>query len=386
MFTEADLEIVLLDEVRRAIEENIGRRAEDVALDKRVPHAAVVATQVKRLQRAASKLPSLYAARAILPPLAYEQSSSEECAARKRMEGHSVLDLTCGLGIDTLALARRFERVVALERNEVLVRVVRENMRRLGVTNVEVVCCSAEEYLASCEEHFDWCFVDPDRRGVRGEKLFRLEECSPDVLSLRSRIAEVADCLCVKCSPLFDVGEAFRLFGACEVEVVSLGGECKEVNIYLGTGRSLLSAVALGCGELTVEDESVLANVAWSALPESLDDYRYLILPDVAVRHARLVAAMLRGRADVWSNDGVALSVLPPDGVLGRVEEIEEVMPFDAKLLKRRLKGRRIELLQRAFPLSNGELCRRLGVREGAEERWCFTTIGRKMFAIKVKN
>ena len=384
MFTEEDLRVLLRDDVRRAIEENITRNPADVALDGRVPCAAAVATQVKRLQRAASKLPSLYAARAILPPLAYEQSSSAECASRKRLEGGSVLDLTCGLGIDTLALARRFGRVVAIERNEVLVSVVRENMRRLGVTNVELVCASAEEYLATCTEHFDWCFVDPDRRGERGEKLFRLEECSPDIVALRSRVAEVADRLCVKCSPLFDVDEAFRLFGECEVEVVSLAGECKEVNIYLGTGRSLRRAVAVGCGELEVEAEREV--LPWSPLPESLDGYRYLILADVAVRHARLVAPMLQGRADVWSNEGVALAAEAPEGVLGRVFEVEEALPFDTKSLKRRLKGRRIEMLQRAFPLSNGELCKRLGVREGAEERWCFTTIGRRTFAIKLKS
>ena len=47
MFTAEELEILCSEEVRRAIEENIGRKPTDIALDKRVPYASIVATQVK---------------------------------------------------------------------------------------------------------------------------------------------------------------------------------------------------------------------------------------------------------------------------------------------------------------------------------------------------
>ena len=384
MFTEQELHIVKSEEVRAAIEQNITRNPSEIALDKRVPNASVVATQVKRLQRAASKLPTLYAVRAILPPLAYEQSSSELCAERKHLEGESALDLTCGLGIDSMALAKRFKRVVALERNEVLAEVVRENFRRLGVANVEVVTSSAEEYLESCTDHFDWCFVDPDRRGAQGEKLYRLEDCSPNIVALRETVAKVANRLCIKCSPLFDIEEAFRLFGDCHVEVVSLGGECKEVNIYLGAeASSSVSAVAIGQGEVKA---SAQHEARWSEAPSQMEQYRYLILPDVAIQHARLVADMVDGKADVWSNKGVALATQLPEGILGRVFEIEAIHTFDPKLLKRKLKKQRIEILKRDFALSNSEIAKRLGVKEGGDARWCFTTICRKMFAIELKN
>ena len=231
MFTAEEISILCSDEVRTAIEGNIGRNPTDIALDKRVPHASIVATQVKNLQKSRTKLPSYFDARAIVPTLAYEQSSSEECAERKVLEGESVLDLTCGLGVDSLALSKRFRRVVTIERNEGVAAVARENFRRLGADNIEVVCSSAEDYIASCTEHFDWCFSDPDRRGTKGEKLVRLEDCSPNVVALMPTLKRLADKICIKCSPLFDVDEAFRLFGECSVECVSLGGEAKEVNI-----------------------------------------------------------------------------------------------------------------------------------------------------------
>ena len=57
--------------------------------------------------------------------------------------------------------------------------------------------------------------------------------------------------LCVKNSPLFDIGEALRLFPGARVEAVSLGDECKEVVIYAdGTGPGI-TATALGRGSFT---------------------------------------------------------------------------------------------------------------------------------------
>ena len=231
--TREELSILLQPEVRQAIEENIDRDPLQVALDRGIVHAREVASQLKYLQRARTKLPRLYEARAIIPQRAFEQSSSEECAAAKRMRGGRLLDLTCGLGMDAVAMADRFERVVAVERDEVLADVVRENLRRMGVENVEVVTASAEEYVSSCEEHFDWVYADPDRRTADGKRVVRLEDCSPDMVALYPALGRITERVAIKNSPLFDIEEAFRLFGDCTVEVLSLAGECKEVNIYI---------------------------------------------------------------------------------------------------------------------------------------------------------
>ena len=159
--TREEFDTLCRDDMRRAVEENLGRDPLAVALDRRTPHAALVATQVKYLERARTKLPSYYTARCILPPRAFEQASSEACAAHKEPAGDAALDLTCGLGVDALALGRRFRRVVALERDPVLAAVAARNLRLLGAANVEVVCASAEEYLAATTERFDWVAADP---------------------------------------------------------------------------------------------------------------------------------------------------------------------------------------------------------------------------------
>ena len=378
--TQSELDILLREDVRQAIKENLERDPLRIALDGKLPYAREVATQVKYLQRAKRKLPRLYAACGIIPQRAFEQSSSEECASAKRIEGESLLDLTCGLGMDAAALAGRFRRVVALERDQVLASVTRENMRRMGIENVEVVNTSAEEYLAQCEEHFDWIYVDPDRRTDKGERVFKLEDCSPNVLALMPHIKRVGEHLAIKNSPLFDVEEAFRLFPDGSVEVVSLHDECKEVMIYLGGGEPTLSATAVGRGRV----EFRRAELTSVASPEEFakDEYHYLVIPDVSLQKARIVANALQGVADVWSNNSFGFARELPEGVLGRVERIERIEIFDIKSLKRELKGKGVDIILRDFPMGVDELRKRTSSRSGNEKRIALTRITGKSYTI----
>ena len=355
MITPGEYTLLLTDEVQRAIAANRGRDPLEVALDRNTPHARLVATQVKYLARAEAKLPSYAAAQCILPPLAFEQASSEACAAHKQIAGGAVLDLTCGLGADAFFLARRFRRVVALERDQTLARIAAENFRRLGAANIEVVNTSAEAYLAQPGLHFDWVYADPDRRSGDGRKLVRLEDCSPDILSLMPLIGRTSGRLCVKNSPLFDIGEALRLFPGARVEAVSLGDECKEVVIYAdGTGPGI-TATALGRGSFT-------ATPAQAGAPPHL-----------------------RGKADIWSENGYGFATERPEGIIGKVFAIERIEPYDPRRLKRAFKGRGAELMKRDFPFAAEELGRRLGVHAGNDVRLAFTKIGSGFWVVRLE-
>lgn len=380
--TSEELALLLTEPVQQAIAAARGRDPLEVALDRRILHARLVATQVKYLARAERKLPTYAAAQCILPPLAFEQASSEACAAHKAIAGDAVLDLTCGLGVDTLFLSRRFRRVVTLERDPVLADVARENFRRLGVGNVEVVTAAAEEYLDREELRFDWVYADPDRRAADGRRLLRIEECSPDVLALRPRIRTAAARLCLKNSPLFDVDEALRLFSDARVEVVSLADECKEVIVCDDGSGPLVTATALGRGSFAARPDAEPP-----AAPARFDAerYRWLIVPDVALQKARLARLHLAGRADMWSENGFAFAAEEPHGVIGRVLAIERIEPYDPRRLKRELKGRGAEVLKHDFPLPADELMRRLGLHAGGDLRLAFTKSGGDFWTIRLK-
>lgn len=381
-----EIEELLTPEVRAAIEANIECKPSDIALRKGVPSARLVASQVKYLQRARRKLPSYYAARAILPSLAFEQSSSEECAAHKRFEGEVALDLTCGLGVDSLYLSRRFSRVVAAEHNPTLATITRHNLNLLGATNVELFEGKAEELLEQFER-VDLIYADPDRRSADGKKMVCLEECSPNIADLLPTLKAKADHLAIKLSPMFDITEALVRFGTgSDVEVISLGGEVKEVVVYWsrGASESHIRATALSIGSFECP-----AHRPAAVVPEGEFDptkYRYLVVPDAALRKAGLVAEWCRSEGlDHYGPYG--FSAEKPTAPMGRIYNIEVSLPYQPKQIKRDLeRSGGIELIRHGFPLSSAAICKALGTKEGAGSRWAFGEIDQKKWAFKLNN
>ena len=384
MLSNADIDIMATEEFRQSVLRNIGRDPVAVALDKHVDNASLVATQVKYLQRAKHKLPRLYEACCIIPPRAFEQSSSEESACVKAISGGSLLDLTCGLGIDTISFSERFDRVVALERDEVLARVVRYNLGLLGIKNVEVVTTTAEDYLSGCKEHFDWVFVDPDRRSEEGKKMVRMEDCSPNVLEQMPHIERVADRLGVKLSPLFDVEEARRLFPCSEVEVVSIAGECKELNVYTKAQKETLRIVIAGVGvwEYDFDKAKALPTTA----PLDIEGARYLIIPDVAMQKGRVAVAEFGRYAQIWSNNGYAFAGVLPEGKLpAKIYEIERIERYNPKQLKKEFRGVGVEILKRDTQLSVDAVRKATGMRAGSERMIAITAIESDIWVVHIK-
>ena len=173
------------------------------------------------------------------------------------------------------------------------------------------------------------------------------------------------------------------------MEVLSVGDECKEVVIYADGTEPEIIATAVGCGSYAVP---------WADAGQALRDasgterqtfeparYRWLVLPDVALRKARIVRHRLAGKAAVWSESGFGFAEAPFDDPLVRLLPIESIEPYDPRQLKRRLKGSRVEILKRDFPLGQEELMRRLGVHAGNDHRMAFTKIGSDYWTVHLK-
>lgn len=371
----------MLQNQRNAVRDNLAVDPLLVAINSKIEYAALVASQVKYLQRARKKLPSYYSAQCIIPSLAFEQSSSEECAAHKNYRGKLCIDLTCGLGVDSFYLSKHFERVITLERDPALAHLARINFALLGVRNIEVVAMAAEEFLADNSElRPDLIYSDPDRRDTAGRKMVCMEDCSPDVVGLMPMLLKMSGRVVVKCSPLFDVDRGFGLFGVrnnTRVEVVSLRGECKEVIIDIDTNRSVpqICATALGVGAVSYpaqREKSV-------RMPHS-KEYRYLVVPDVALLKARVaVDYYTSAGADIASDNGFVFSDTPLDEPFGKQFEIERIEHYTPKKLKKQLRSQgitRLNILRREFVQPASVVAREIGVSEGGERYAAFTTIG----------
>lgn len=379
-----ELDILFSEQFREEVEANIQRDANAIALDRRLQYPRLVATQVKYLQRARRKLPSYYAHRAILPSLAFEQSSSEECAAHKAFGGELAVDLTCGLGVDSLYLARRFERVIAIEQNPTLAAITRHNFQLMGIDNVEVKEGRAEEFVATLQ-HADLIYADPDRRSAEGRKLVCLEDCSPNIAAMLPMLKQKCDHLGVKLSPMFDIKEALVAFGSgTSLEVISLTGEVKEILAYWSaaatTAPATITATALGIGSFATST----SQLGPCSSEECADptDYDYLIVPDAALRKAGVVAEWCREEGLVRFG-AYALSKNRPTTPLGHIYKIEVSLPYQPKKLKP-LMGRNIELIRHSFPYSTAAICKSLGVREGAGSRWAFAEAAHTLWALRI--
>jgi hypothetical protein len=139
-------------------------------------------------------------------------------------------DLTGGLGIDAYFFAQKFEEVVVVEQQELLANAMKHNFARLGLSNVRVINQDAAEFLATTEEQFDLIYLDPARRGEGGQKLYRLEDCSPNILKIKPLLFQRAKKILLKTAPMLDIRQAVQsLENVSEVWALAYQGECREV-------------------------------------------------------------------------------------------------------------------------------------------------------------
>ena len=100
--------------------------------------------------------------------------------------GESAVDLYCGVGLFTLALARRFERVVAVEANPSAARFARRNLHQAGISNTKVVTDRVGDWLrakAGAAAPIDFLLLDPPRAGVEDDAIETLLNLKPRRLS-----------------------------------------------------------------------------------------------------------------------------------------------------------------------------------------------------------
>jgi len=94
--------------------------------------------------------------------------------------GELALDLFAGVGLFSLALARRFRRVAAVEANPISVSDLRANAEANGISNLRAAGESTYDFLRRfAQTGPDLAVMDPPRAGVDGGSLKRLSALRP---------------------------------------------------------------------------------------------------------------------------------------------------------------------------------------------------------------
>ncbi|MBK9944967.1 MAG: class I SAM-dependent methyltransferase [Kouleothrix sp.] len=330
------------------------------------PARAAAAYELARLRRhAAAKFAgaaSMYFTREAL-----EQSSGELIAgyrARRYQPFARVADLCCGIGGDTLALAR-VAQVAAVDRDPLRLAIAAANARAAGLA--ERVTFIEGDLVDLRLPAAEAIFFDPARR-ADGRRAFTLAGYQPPV-TLVGRWSAHTPAIGVKAAPGLsdaDLAGLAEQLGrpALEAEFISVDGELKEAALWFGPlaspGRraTLLTSAR--------PDQPAHMHTRDSAGPAPLaPPGAFLYEPDPAVIRAHLVAGLAQqiGAAQLDREIAYLTSDQPIATPFARCWRVLEWLPFSLKRLRARLRALdagAVTVKKRGSPLDTDALARQL--------------------------
>ena len=197
-----------------------------------------------------------------------QNTDRKDTSTENSKNGFRLADLTGGLGVDSWFFSKKAEQVMYCEMLPELCNAAEHNYAVLQADNIIVknaaviseqqieqhnynkqyVNTSSDKY--ACAESVsvfqtpdqilsgfqpDIVYMDPARRGEGGKKVFLIEDCTPDVLTLKDEIFQHSKNILLKLSPMADITMVCERLGKCcrEVHVVAAGGECKELLVWM---------------------------------------------------------------------------------------------------------------------------------------------------------
>ncbi|MCX6152087.1 MAG: hypothetical protein NTX22_16295 [Ignavibacteriales bacterium] len=357
---------------------------------KNLPIRAIT-EQIKCYQKAIKKLPGLCTKTLIYESVALEQASSEATAVYKSslVSGKRIIDLTGGLGVDSIFFSKNFYEVFYCEDSEILCEIFKKNLIALNIKNVKADCRDGIAAISGFpNEYFDWIYIDPSRRDGQ-KRSVGLEHCRPNILIHLKELFYKSENLLVKTSPAIDFIKMKRqLPHLKEFIVVSLNGECKE--ILLNLNRNSQSAeVKIKAVLLTDENQKEFVryendNYARQIAAKVLT---YFYEPDAAIIKARLTEKLAEQFSLFFINDSIDYLTSATNVVNfpGRIFEVVSVFIYNKKKLSTYLKVRSINkanIARRDFPDSPETIRKNFHLKDGGDDYLFFTKNQSKDFIV----
>lgn len=334
--------------------------------------------QIEGRQRTKDKLPSF----ALNPDwwypvrLSCEQCSSEATARYKAeiikpflgQADATLIDLTAGYGVDTFFMSEHTQRAHYVERNAELCAIAQHNFA-LSRPHIQVHNTTAEEFLSSLPISNSpypisntLIYLDPARRNQSGGKVFRIEDCEPNVIEILPILRKCASAILIKFSPMLDISAAMQSLGSeWDIHVVALHNEVKEV-LFI-TGNSTIHAVNISHDQttrftLTQAEEKATQNHIANTIG------KYLYEPNAAIIKAgafRLVGERY-GITKLDTNTHLYTSdTLLPD-FQGRVWKVIDTHLTKPSTLDPKLK---YSIISRNYPLSPEQMRKKYKLQDG---------------------
>ncbi|MGE8535032.1 class I SAM-dependent methyltransferase [Chryseobacterium sp.] len=331
-----------------------------------------IVQQIKGKQVAERKFPFLLKEGIIFPPqLNLEQSSSEKTALYKSniLKGSTFIDLTSGFGIDAYYLSQNFDHITLVEQNTELLEIVEHNWNTLG-RQANFINKKLEDFLNGNQEHFDVIYLDPARRDQQKNKVFLLEDLSPDILEIQEKLLSISNQVVIKLSPLIDLKYLVSMLpGISRIEIIALKNDVKEVVIFLSkenTDEIICSCVNLESGESAFtfrfgEEEN--------AESEYSEPEKYIYIPNNSILKAGVFNLISQkfGLKKLHPNSHFYTSSEKKGDFPGRIMEVELI---DSKSIK---KKEQYNIISKNYPLKPEEIKKKYGLKDGGDHYLIFT-------------
>ncbi len=311
----------------------------------------------------------------LLSPLSIEQATSADIALFHQSlirPGDTILDMTMGLGIDTMAMASvKGTDVTSCELSPLLVAAARINFA--GYPNITVIETDSVEYLNTTDRRFDVIFIDPARRGDAGQRVYNLHDCTPDLTAILPVMKLKSRRIIAKLSPMLDVTQTLRdLPGTTELYVVDNGTECKELLAVINTERSNAEP------EIIVRNRDNEFRYTLDQEHEAQITYAapvtggFILEPAPALMKAgpfRLLSSRF-GIDKLSANTNLYTSPVRIDEFPGSELKIIDIIEFSSKEIKRfSSRYPAVNITVRNFPMDVDKLYKKLKVKQGGDIR-----------------
>lgn len=284
-------------------------------------------------------------------------------------------DLTGGTGIDTYYLSQSFQECHYVEQNALLCAIAQHNFglfsRPIAVHNL-----SAEAYLGALKSPLDFLYIDPARRGEGNSKVFLLEDCTPDIVSLQKLLLEKAETVMIKTAPLLDIHQAeTKLSHIQSIYIVAVANEVKEVLYVLHdrpTTTPLIHAVNLSATNATfsfTREEENAADVSYSTPLKYIYEPNKAILKGGAFKLIcnRFGVEKLHPNSHLYTSD--VLHEFP-----GRAFECLAAVPYKKQAILPYLADKKANITTRNFPDTVQTIKKKMGIQDGGETYLLATT------------
>lgn len=343
-------------------------------------------TQIECRRKAKVKIPELYDRIAYPTNVSIEQASSEKLAkfhARIFKECDKVIDLTCGLGIDSYYISHYANSLTSIEVAPAVGDAARFNFSRLCRSNISVVTDTAEHFIEHGDYDASAIFVDPSRRPAkdRNKRIYSIKDTIPDISALIPRIRHRCEFMLVKASPMADITQTIKEFdGISHIWVLASKNECKELLFKIDfTGNHETAAIhTLNFISGNSEQHfSFAATDKSSVVSRNPSEGDMLYVPNSAIMKAGAfdIVAEKYGLESIASNSHLYLSERTIPEFPGKRYLVKAVYTFSktgTRTLKSHVASATISC--RNFPHSPEELRRKLKLSDGGDYHIFATT------------